>query len=633
MKWLFTKICHIAEYWQTAGGLAVLRRIYVRLQGPRWQVYWKKGRIYQKINPICQQWIYHQWKHYISYPEQQEWKTEINSWHYHPEINIFLLGSEANMPLHILYNSLERSLTSIQKQTYPHWNLQLLVESFHTAASLFSWIPNLKTDPGNHIRYELIPQGISFTSKLNQMITKRDGEWVIILFAGDQLAAHALHEVVCLLQNHEADLIYTDHDHFNHHQTYLSPCFKPNWSPWYFLTHNYIQNLCVFRHDLVQKTGGIDPQSSVPLYDLILRISEQTSANRILHIPQVLYHHWADKSPNSLANQWYGLRQEKGTLEQIQNTLQRRKINAIVTYNAQTHTTTLFPTLKTTPLVSIIIPFRDQFAILHKAIASILKKTTYQHFEILLVDNQSQASTRQQVTHLVDKHPQLKVMDYPHDFNYSAINNIAASRANGDFLVLLNNDIEVITPKWLEWMLAYAQYPQHGAIGAKLYYPNGLLQHAGVTTGIFGVAGHTHRFAHKTDQGYSLCLENTHEVSAVTAACLMVRRELYHQVDGMDAEYLRVAFNDVDFCLRLQQNGYSNIFLPTVKMIHHESLSRGQDTTPDQQKRVHQEIETMQKRWGSRLHHDPFYNRNLALDAEDLFFRFPPLSLKELRIP
>ncbi len=638
MKRLFLKIYNIIQYWQISGWIAVVRKIYVRLQGPQRQFYWKRWTIYQKLFPFWQQWIYQQWKSFISCPEPQDWQKEINSWHYHPQIDIFLLGSEMNTSPNLLSHLLEQSFISLQKQIYPHWRMHLLLKSSHvTPLSFYPWL--LKTGgpesigQPNQIKYETLTQDTSFATKFNQMMEKISGEWIIILFAGDQLSPHTLHEVIYLLQNHQADIIYTDHDHFNHRSKYHTPSFKPDWSPWYFLTHNYICNLCVFRRDIIQKIGGIDQQSHVPLYDLILRMSEFIEPDRILHIPQVLYHHWTDKSPNSLANQWYGLQQKEGTSEHIQHALQRRQINATVTYNSQRHTTALFPALQTTPLVSIIIPFRDQFPVLHTAISSILKKTTYQHFEILLVDNQSLESTRQQIGNLVNKNQQLKLLSYPHPFNYSAINNFAVSQANGDFLVLLNNDIEVLTPKWLEWMLAYAQYPQHGAIGAKLYYPNGLIQHAGVTTGIFGIAGHSHRFFHNDDQGYSLCLENIHEVSAVTAACLMVRKELYHQVDGMDAEYLSVAFNDVDFCLRLQQHGYSNLFLPTVKMIHYESLSRGKDITPAQQKRASQEIEIMQKRWGTRLFYDPFYNPNLTLDAEDLFLRFPPLPLKKLRIP
>ena len=612
---LLTKIGRLFQYWRKAGWFAVLRKIYIRIDGPQWAPYWEKWFLYQKLAPHWQRWIYHHWQNISFYPQIQDWQEESNTWRNCPQIDVFLLGDE--------FDFLLQSITSVQSQIYPHWQLHVLIKTLAT-----EWPNSYAWPQDDRIRYRLINQDSSFMTVFNRILQESEGEWMVLQFAGDQLAAYAFHEIVKVLQHNEVDMIYTDDDHLNKRDQRFNPSFKPNWSPWNFLTHNYIRNLCVIRYEIVRSLKGIDEQESGAFYDLLIRMSENLPSERIWHIPQVLYHHWMERSSHALSSKWYGLGEATGSVQRVQHALKRRAIEAKLTFNPTLQIMRIYPELKATPLVSIIIPFRDQFPLLNQAITSILQKSTYRHFEIVLVDNQSQESTKQQVSEVIQNHAQIRLLTYPHPFNYSAINNFAASQTKGEFLVLLNNDIEVLTPEWLEWMLAYAQFPQHGAIGAKLYYPNELLQHAGIITGIFGVAGHAHRFAQKGSAGYGLCLESIREVSAVTAACLMVRKSLYHQMGGMDVEHLAVAFNDVDFCLRLHLNGYSNLFLPMVEMTHHESSTRGKEITLEQQNRIQQEIQTMQQRWGSRLTDDPFYNPNLTLEAEDFFLRFPPFHLR-----
>lgn len=609
MRSLSTKLQRLFHYWAEAGWFAVLRKVYVRFQGPRWSYFWKQRRVYQKIEPLWRQWVYHYWNR-RSLPILVN-SAESDAWHYTPQIDIFLFGKELSL--------IEQSLLSIQEQIYPHWKLHIFLQ---TSARQPSYRPSEVFS--KKIDYHWIPENQSFITAFNQVLQEIVGEWIILQFAGDRLASHALYAVVQALQDEEADFVYSDDDKFQKNQKRFAPNFKPNWSPWYFLTHNYICNLCVLRCKLVQMVNGLHLEEGA-FYNLLLRISEHLTAERILHIPQVLYHHWNDLPAKALAEKWYGL-EAVVALRQIRAALQRRKMEAEVFLHPHYPLTTILPALQTAPLVSIIIPFRDQFPILHQAVTSILARSTYRHFEILLIDNQSQESTQRQVAQMLQEHSQLKLLHFSQPFNYSCINNFAVSHAKGDFLVLMNNDIEVLTPQWLEWMLAFAQFPEHGAIGVKLYYPNRLLQHGGIVTGIYGVAGHAHRYAPKEASGYGLCLASIREVSAVTAACMMIRKKLYHQVGGMDADHLAVAFNDVDFCLRIHQKGYSNLFLPTVEMVHYESFTRGKEITPAQQQRVQREIETMQKRWGARLLQDPFYNPNLTLDAEDFFLKFPPFT-------
>ncbi|MBF0278198.1 MAG: glycosyltransferase [SAR324 cluster bacterium] len=614
MLTLLAKFVRLFQIWKEAGYLAVLRRIYIRLEGPRWAPHWNKWSLYQKLAPHWQQWVYRYWQRYSS-PARHDWQQECKNWKLVAQFEIFLLGEEFDLLL--------QSIRSVLSQTYPHWHLHVLVKPpSSTLPDSFLEIHDAR------IQYHLIQPDSSFTTVFNRILQESGGNWMAFQFGGDQLESHAFFEMAKIVQNNEVDLVYSDDDHLDQNGVRCRPHFKPDWSPWKLIAHNYIRNLCVFRCETVKALQGLDEKETSNLYDLLLRVSENLPFDRIRHVPHIFYHHSQEKTASPLASKWYGIGETTHS-QRVEQALERRKIKAAVRFNSELKIVTVFPELESTPLVSIIIPFRDQSALLRKAIHSIFNKSTYPHFEIILVDNQSLASTKKEVSELVESHSQLRMLSYDQPFNYSAINNFAVSHAEGDLLVLMNNDVEVLTPEWLERMAAYALFPQHGAIGAKLFYPNYTVQHAGIVTGIFGAAGHVHRFAGKEDPGYGLCLETIREVSAVTAACLMVRKELYHEVEGMDARHLSVAFNDVDFCMKLGEKGFSNLFLPTVEMLHYESFTRGKDVKPEQQSRVGQEIQTMQERWGSRLFRDPFYNPNLTLEAEDYFLQFPPFSPTE----
>jgi GT2 family glycosyltransferase len=271
--------------------------------------------------------------------------------------------------------------------------------------------------------------------------------------------------------------------------------------------------------------------------------------------------------------------------------------------------------------VSIIIPTKDKASLLRRAIASLLERTQYEAFELIVVDNGSQEPDTVELFGSVARHPQVHIVQSPGPFNYSALNNYGATFAQGNILLLLNNDVEIIEPGWLSEMVGLASRPDIGCVGAKLYYPDGTIQHAGVVTGPSGGAGHGHKHAPRRARGYLDRLATVTNVSAVTAACLAVRADVYWEVGGLDENALRVAFNDVDFCLKVAAAGYRNVWTPFAELIHHESVSRGKDIDAKSAKRFAGELDTLQRRWSFRLIRDPYYSPHLTMDGEDYAIR------------
>jgi GT2 family glycosyltransferase len=273
---------------------------------------------------------------------------------------------------------------------------------------------------------------------------------------------------------------------------------------------------------------------------------------------------------------------------------------------------------KPEPLVSLLIPTRDRKDITELAVCSILEKTTYSNYEIIILDNGSvEEETLEWFDQIQRQDERVRVIGYDYPFNYSAINNFGVEHASGSIIGLVNNDVEVISPGWLTEMVSNVVRAHIGCVGAKLYYSNGLIQHAGVILGILGVAGHSHKYFAQNDPGYFARLQVRQNMSAVTAACLLVRREVYEEIGGLDEQNLRVAFNDVDFCLKVREAGYRNLWTPYAELYHHESISRGHEDTPEKQRRFQEEVETMKTRWKQHLEVDPYYSPNLSKVRED----------------
>ena len=456
----------------------------------------------------------------------------------------------------------------------------------------------------------------------NSALALASGEFVALFDHDDVLTPDALFENVRVLNAHrDADMIYSDEDKVDDKGHRSNPYFKPDWSPDTFLSRNYVSHLGVYRRSLVLEVGAFRPGfEGSQDYDLVLRIVERTS--RIYHIPRVLYHwriHAAsvasgvgvknyayDAAMNAIAEAMHR-RSEPGRVEMLKDD----PGNYVVRYD-----------LKRDWKVSIIIPTRDHAEDLERCLSSIFTKSSYRNFEVVVLDNGSvENDTAVCFAKWRSLEPE-RVKIVPHDvpFNYSEINNYAVQQSSGEIVLLLNNDTEVIARDWIEAMLEQAQRPAVGCVGAKLLYEDDTIQHAGVVMRIGGVAGHSHRFYDRDAPGYFHVIKTINNYSAVTAACLMVRREIWDRMGGLD-EQLTVAFNDVDFCLRVREAGYRNVYVPHAELYHYESKSRGYDDTPLKIARSIGEQQFMQARWNVASTDDPYYSPHLSLTSEDYSIR------------
>ncbi len=464
----------------------------------------------------------------------------------------------------------------------------------------------------------------------NSALSLATGDYVALLDHDDELTPDALYEIAALIcRNPDTDMIYTDEDKIDAQGRRHSPFFKPDWSPDTFLSLMYTCHLGVYRTALVRKIGGFrEGFEGSQDYDLVLRLTEHT--DKIRHIPQVLYH-WRSIPASSAASfQSKEYAQDAG-LRAVREALQRRGEDAVAEpvaglsgrYRVRYR-------LRDRPLVSIVIPTRDLSELLEICLTSVFEKTSYDRFEVIVVDNGSrEAETRGLFQRWQEKEPgRFRVVPLPIPFNFPALINEGVRNARGELVLLLNNDIEVVSGDWLAEMAAQAMRPRVGAVGAKLLYPDDTVQHAGVVLGIGGIAGHSHKYLSNDRPGYFDRLRITANYAAVTGACLMVEKAKFEAVGGFD-EALPVAFNDVDFCIRLLKAGYYNLCLNHLTLYHHESKTRGPEDTVEKQIRFRGEIDRMEARWGELLKNDPFYSPHLTRYREDYsislasYHRFP----------
>jgi GT2 family glycosyltransferase len=385
----------------------------------------------------------------------------------------------------------------------------------------------------------------------------------------------------------------------------------------------------VIETKLVREVGGFRRGfEGAQDWDLFLRVTERLNHGEIKHLPFILYH-WRAMSGSTAAGTLHKPYVLEAQKKAVSEHLTRRGISADVSIlHDISQLRVSFNLPSNPPLVSIIIPTRDQVDFLGRCVDSILKKTIYPNYEIIIVDNNSEQQDTFTYFASVVRNQKVKVVRDERPFNFSALNNRAVDYCNGSVFAFVNNDIEVITPEWLGELVSYALRPEVGAVGARLLYPNGILQHGGVILGIGGIAGHNHKGRPRHDVGYFNRAILPQNLSAVTAACLVMRKEVFDEVGGFDEEHLAVAFNDVDLCLRIREHGYLNVYNPYAECYHHESVSRGYETTREKFNRFEGEIATMKKRWGTQLAADPYYNPNLTLLAEDFGFAYPPRVTK-----
>ena len=513
---------------------------------------------------------------------------------------------------------LESCLNSVLAQSYPHWQLCIADDASTDPAVAETLQRYADKDP--RIQWVQRAENGHICAASNSALALSSGDYVALLDHDDCLLEHALLEVVTSIQVHpEAELLYSDEDFIDEDGKRFAPHYKPDWNPALVLSHNYVTHLAVYRRSLIETVGGFREGAGVEGaqdYDLLLRCSAQVSSENIVHIPRVLYHWRAHEGSTAL-----GSEQKSYTSDAGQKALQDHLYAAGISGHAKsTDEDNLYRVdypLLGDPLVSLLIPTRDMLEVVRPCVESILARSTYQNFEILILDNQSACpDTLDWLRAIQQQDLRVRVLTYDHPFNYSAINNFGAAHARGEILGLINNDIEVITPGWIEELASLAQQPENGCVGAMLYYPDDTVQHAGVILGLGGYAAHSHRGLPRGSQGYFNRLKVRQNLSAVTGACLFVRKDTYDQVGGLDEAYT-VAYNDVDFCLRVQGAGYLNVFTPFAELYHHESKSRGQEDTPEKIARFDEEKARLAGRWGALLQRDPFYNPNLTHARED----------------
>ncbi|MEZ2301805.1 MAG: tetratricopeptide repeat protein [Microcoleus sp.] len=525
------------------------------------------------------------------------------------------------MPLDCPSESLLRSsLESVINQVYPHWELSIP----HDASNQSYIKPVLEEYAAKDTRIKLVfgSENDQNSAFLNSALASTAGEFIILLDFNDILAQEALYEVVSLLEKHpEADLIYSDEDKLDDKGKLTDPFFKPDWCPDSFLSRMYVGRLATYRCALVNEVGGfrVGYEGSHD-YDLALRLTEKT--HKIFHIPQILYH---ARIPTGYGENIYSTKNtDEATKKTLKDALQRRgeKFTSIISLPELPGTHIIRYHIEDFKLVSIIIPTRNLGNFLERCLKSIFEKTTYQNYEVIVIDNGSdEPETAAVISQWKRKEPtRFKCYELDIPFNFSRINNYAVAQSQGDYLLFLNNDTEVITSDWIEAMVEQVQKPTIGAVGAKLLYPDNTIQHAGVVLGLRSLADHGHRNFDATDPGYNGQIATVNNYSAVTGACLMCRREVFEKVGGFD-EQLAVAFNDVDLCLEIMRRGYRNVYLPHVVLYHYESKSRGVEDTSEKQRRFMQEQETMKQRWKEIIDCDPCYNINLTRTRDDYSLR------------
>lgn len=523
-----------------------------------------------------------------------------------------------NPPLHLL----EAAIQSVITQTYSHWELCIADdasknEGVREVLDRFS-----AADPRVKVVYRENNGHISNAS--NSALEIASGDYIALMDQDDLLAEHALYTVAkAINENPDAGVLYSDEDKIDEQGKRSAPYFKSDWNLYLFRSQNMISHLGVYRRDLVESVGGfrVGYEGSQD-YDLALRCIERLEYGQIVHIPHVLYHWRIHSGSTALASDekpYAALAGLKALGDHLQRTgcAGEAMLLPIGMYRVQ------YQVPEPAPLVSLIIPTRNARELVKQCIDSILALTTYPAYEILLVDNGSDDPAALEYFAKLPQDGRIKVIRDDGPFNYSALNNNAVRQSRGEYIGLINNDIEVITPQWLEEMVALAAQPGVGAVGARLWYPDDKLQHAGVVIGMGGVAGHAHRLLPRDHGGYFGRAMLTQEFSAVTAACLLVSRKAFEELGGLNEVQLKVAFNDVDFCLRLLEAGYTNVWTPYAELYHHESASRGAEDTPEKQARFEKEVDYMLQRWPDILS-DYAYNPNLTLSGTDFGLGWPP---------
>ena len=456
----------------------------------------------------------------------------------------------------------------------------------------------------------------------NSAISQARGGWLVFMDHDDTLVPHALLHVALAVQEHpQATLIYSDEDKINEANEPFTPYFKSDFDPLLLLGQNYVSHLTTIRRDIVAELGGLRSEfDGSQDWDLVLRVTEQVGRNTIIHIPHVLYHWRSHAGSTSLATEAKPWAVDAGR-RAVADALERRGVRGEVRrVPGSGFNRVVYELPENPPLVSVLIPTRDG-KYLGDCLQSLLDNTSYPNFEVVVIDNGSVKPFTHAMFHVLSD--KIRVVHDDSPFNYSALHNAAVPECKGDVLLLLNDDTEIIDGDWMTHMVAQLLQPGVGAVGAKLLYPDGRIQHAGVLLGPQGLAAHVGQFRPAKDMGYFGRTALASEYQAVTAACLAVHRHIWESVGGLD-ENLKVAFNDIDFCLRVQAAGYKVTYTPLAQLLHYESVSRGSDQHGEKYVRFINEVLTVRDRWGLEIARDPYYNPNLSLNHGLFQLAYPP---------
>lgn len=530
-------------------------------------------------------------------PSEEELNRQENeTFEYEPLISIITVINNKT-------ENLDNFLQCIKKQTYKNWELYLID---------ISNLENINIEQNSKIKYIKINKNITISECYNEALTMIKGEWVSFIKLDDILEQTAFYEIVRTLNNYkETQMIYTDEDMFeNSLENRYNPFFKPDFSPDFLRSNNYIGKFTVISTSLVNEIGRFRKEfDDIREYDTYLRISEKTK--NIVHIPNVLYHIRKTKLIENNTEQL-----EKKAIKEHLDRLKIEYYDIEIKKENDLNLNRIKYKIKGNPLISIIIPNKDSIKYLKRALKSIIQ-SNYQNFEIIIVENNSKNKRTFKYYNKIIKNDKIKVIYYKEKvFNYSAINNYGVTYAKGEYILLLNNDVEVINKEWLEEMLSICQRKDVGAVGAKLLYKDSLVQHAGVVIGMGGIAGHVDKMIRDSEMGYHARAVVVNNYSAVTAACLMTKKELYKKINGLD-EGFKVAFNDIDFCMKIRRENKLIVYTPYAKLYHYESRTRGYEDTPEKRKRFNSEIQLFERKWKKELDKkDPYFNKNLDLYSE-----------------
>jgi GT2 family glycosyltransferase len=507
---------------------------------------------------------------------------------------------------------LEAMIASVTAQTYPNWELCLADAS---TAGHVRPILEKAAAADRRIKVAFLPTNGGIVGNSNAAAALATGDYLALLDHDDELAPFALYEIVAAINDQpDADLLYSDEDKIDLHGDRVEPNFKPDWSPETLRSRNYVCHLTVLKRALFDSIGGFRPGfDGSQDYDLVLRASEQ--ARRIVHVPHVLYH-WRMHAQSTAANKGSKNYAFEAGRRAVADHLARLGVDASVHDGSVLGTYQVVYHLRTQPLVSVIVPNKDQAALLSRCVES-LAKGSYANYELLVVENGSRLPETHAYYAGLRKQPHARVLEWPRPFNYAAVNNFAAAEARGELLLFLNNDTEAINPDWLEAMVKLAVQPGVGAVGAKLLYADDTVQHAGIVVGMGGVAGHSHLFYPRDAAGHMQRLRLTQNVAAVTGACLLMPRKVFEEVGGFDEGFV-LAFNDVDLCLSVLRAGYRVVWTPDAELYHLESKTRGYEDTAEKQARFKREYDLFHLKWASFLKAgDPYYSRHFRLDRPD----------------